>query len=99
MSKFKQGYLAIIGILMVGAFVYLRVSLMLRQPDSVLPSGITTSSTGAYRLMNVPDLRSANPDFYGKVQEGDWEVTYEDKVLVYRPSTKQIIIERMKTVE
>ncbi|MCC7522613.1 hypothetical protein IT407_02340 [Candidatus Uhrbacteria bacterium] len=96
MSRFKQGYFAIIGILMVGAFVYLRVSLMLRQPETVLPQSVITSSTDVHRLYNIPDLRSANPDFYAQAQEGDVEVTYEDKVLIYRPTTKQIIIERPK---
>lgn len=96
MSKFKQGYLAIIGLLMVGAFFYLRISLFLRQPEGVLPKEIAEESVSAHKLMNVPDLRTANQDFYASVQEGDWEVTYEDRVLIYRPSTKQIVIERLK---
>ena len=90
MSKFKRWYAAAVAVVMVASFGYLRVS-SLMQASAAVADPISRTV-----IDHAAELRSINPDFYGQAQDGDIEEVFSDKVLIIRPSTNQIIIERKK---
>ena len=40
-------------------------------------------------------IKAANPDFYGQVAFGDWILTYETLVVIYRPVGDKVIATRV----
>lgn len=104
---YRQWYVLIILCLLGISFLYLRVMVLPVQQEvrfmeryqyeehiSVIRSAILQQGHEEPSITVVHDakiLRALNAGFYTDVQNGDWVVRYSDRVLLYRPSTKQIL--------
>ncbi len=90
MSRFKRWYAAAVVVLMVGSFIYIKASAL------TVHTNAKEQPLSRTEIHNVQDLKSANPDFYRNVHEGDFEDVYADRVELVDGVTGEVIITRPK---